>query len=429
MSASPTMLEFNGEKYSVNVSIFAPTRDTKFTDLAHENKETMIFENIDSIEIVHDIINPLLTGKIVYTDSEYVVMKKFQSLPYVYVHISFGKHNQKASDDIITLERQFNHTFLVDNIQIVGQSGPNVTYQIDLISHHWWNFTKSLSYNTSGVEKSVTSILADCFNSSDLTFNTNNWSTEASRIFFSSANESLMSAYSYLMSKTYIPTDRIGGAFFTIYDHLNNVYNLWSLKNAEPKSYLTKDDFLDSIFIPIEKGVASELIQSKPPKVSMVNYQPRTQMIKSLFDYSSWSYDYTSNKFTPTVVETPSIINDLMEGWKDYTSRYYDFKATDSNAISSKIVSTQFKHEESIWSNIIDQYKNLIGLMINNNVLVINSDGELRRKPGDAVKIEVDNSDQNSLQDLEGLWINLRTRHIITPSEYKTNMIVGRIHQ
>ena len=93
-----------------------------------------------------------------------------------------------------------------------------------------------------------------------------------------------------------------------------------------------------------------------------------------------------------------------------------------------------------VWNNAVDVYNCLTADVLGDNALVVNTTGQILRKPSDAVFIQLpqDKSDLKSddedaykdweirYKELTGLWITAKVVHIISPQQetYRQNLVL-----
>ena len=424
-------IDYNGERYYLSLTMFSPNEQKSFSNIKPEDCSSLNPDSVEDLQIVHDLTNPILTGSLKYTDNELDTVGKYINEPYTYILICFAKQKEDKDSENIILdqEHKFTHLFLVNKSNIISKEKNKVIYSFDLISEKWWNFNCNIQYSTKGQTKPLSTIFNDLFSLVGLKFQTNGKATSSSIIYLASANDSLATAYNYLSSKLYTPEALLDGLNFIIYDHKNDIYELFKMSDNEPFKKYNGNSFVDALYINNTNTFINELVSDSSTKISLANHKSMTDNTRSLFEYNKWIYDYNTNEFKKINVKTKQTIDNFMLGWSGYTPKYFDFNNISSKAISKSTSPMLFRLEECKWFNHINQYNNIIGNFINNNIVIVNTTGDLRRKPGNPTTLEIDSSDKSSLSSLGGSWINLRTRHIISSKSYRNNIMLGRIYK
>jgi len=112
----------NGAEYNYSAILFAPTETHPYTNVFIDPtapKFTLRYDCIDLLSYTNDILSPLLTGTIIYTD-KYGDMSLYNEMPYVYCIINL----QKVDPDTKAVEEDscFNHIFIVEKIELLDNN-------------------------------------------------------------------------------------------------------------------------------------------------------------------------------------------------------------------------------------------------------------------------------------------------------------------
>jgi len=426
------LIEYNGYKYVLSVSIFNVSPSKPFNDITADDTVSLKPSMIETIEIPHEITNPLLSGHLVYIDDEDALMKQFIQSQCTYLLINFGK-TEKPSDnlDVSVLDTSFSHTYLVDNIEIIAKKGTSIYYKITFVSELWWKFIRCPKYSTNNTIKPISKILTGLFKRAGLTLTNNVESTNTQINYLTAVNDNLFTSMNYLLTKMY---QNELGQHFIIYDHMANAYNLWRYNNDYIMSQLnnrSKDTPVDFIYVTQSGGLLNELLQPDDVRISLINTQPRTKIIKSLFNSRGYEYDYATDTTSSNTVESTSkatIIQTLKT--IDYESKIFPISSSIMSTYSESPDAGNYYREESTWTrDIINQYRDALNILLDNNVLLVDTMGDIKRKPGDMIMLSIDSSDQTSISTLEGPWLILRVRHVITPTSYRNVLTLGRMEK
>jgi hypothetical protein len=118
---------------------------------------------------------------------------------------------------------------------------------------------------------------------------------------------------------------------------------------------------------------------------SSVSNYGSMKLFKSLFDRKQYDYNFNKDKFKITKLKDEDLLdiyNKNFEFSGDYIKRFE--KRFDSDGL--------YTSRTSYWNNMILEktYSNIVEAFIGENSLVINTVGELSRKPGTVIMLNLD---------------------------------------
>lgn len=437
-------LSYNGIQYYISVKIFSPTNINAYDDIKLENFDILMYDNLLKLEFENDLSNSLLIGEIIYKDNSASVIHKFLGISNRYVDVTIKKLKNVDSVSLNSISEEeitFNHVFLINDIEEISKDTQNITYRLKLLSAHWWNFNATLTYSSHAVgtgQDSPINILLYLYKQAGLTFDFNNISTKTKTYFISDTDENLQTAQTYLLKRTFnLDALDSPGLLKVIYDYINNKYVLWALKDHSGDAYInniyptyTSEDLIRSVItLPLYNNYIDSLENQDPTTFKILNFQALDQQYQKMFDYAYWSYDYASNKFKKIDIKNSTIVESLPYIKSDiltYDKKYFPI----DNMYSRKDYKGPrvFNRQSSQWDENHWPYYDIDELLLTNNIVSINTAGNILRKTGDNTILQVDKSDNSSILGLQGDWINTRVVHTFTPTSYRNIVLLGRIN-
>lgn len=186
-----------------------------------------------------------------------------------------------------------------------------------------------------------------------------------------------------------------------------------------PMDRCTQSD-IPSILLSLFKSSTENLLVEEPNELNAVSKCPKTCTYEGELGVTLTDYNYSENAFTDKLIASKSIVqykNGFFET-EQYRPKFEHFRER------------EYMVRGSYWSNEFDAYHAAMKSMMEDNAIVINTSGEVSRKPGMYIILNVDRNLQSvsseqpdELKDLkdrykslEGLYIIAKVRHIVTPS-------------
>jgi hypothetical protein len=249
--------------------------------------------------------------------------------------------------------------------------------------------------------------------------------------YITNGNDNTLTTVKYLLSKLYYYETKDEGLKCIVYDEQKDNYKLFNIQSS-----MTKES-VSTIMLSLFKSQAENTITEEPNELNAVSKCPKINTYESELNLKFFDFNYNENKFLDKSIESKSIIdfkNKFFESDK-YRPKYEFFKEKD------------FSRNASYWNNDFDAYHAAVKTLTEDNAIVINTTGEITRKPGNFICVAVDRTANNITNDspedlkelkeryksLEGVYIIAKVRHIITPGQvqgdkqrYRQNLVVMR---
>lgn len=426
---------YNGARYTFLATLY------NLIDGKREKSCALDIMSLDKFEYTNELNDLLLHGSIIYTDKHGLV-DQFIEEQFAYCEISLVK-NEEKSDGQISVSKfsstdKLEHIFLIDSIEILTRDKSIVSYQINLISTNWFNCIANITYSTYGKgSQEVFSILRSCMQMVNLIPDAQSFDKIKSNVsldYITTGDDCLLSIFKYLMRRLYFLQQRDDSLKFLVYNEQAGSYQLFDAKSSSSAS--GQSEMIVSFF----KTSIEHMAQQEPINFGVVTKVPKSKFLPTMFSQVVSSFDYDSNKFSED-----SFGDDVNAS---YLTNKFDMPKTKPKF--SQMVQMEnktFLHRASYWSNPLDTYHDFQQSLFECNALVVNSVGELSRKPGSVVTIAVDRSSKdlngdrtedlerlkNRYKTFEGPWFASKVRHIIEPNRgpegngsYRQNIVLFR---
>lgn len=427
--------QYNGQKYSIVVTFY------NFIDGQRKKSCALDILSMKKFEYVNELNNLLLTGSILYTDKHGTV-DQFLEEPYPWCDV-FLYEIEESFDNNISISKfsdtnRFQHTFLINNIEILNREKSIVDYRINLVSSKLLNCMTNIEYsNYGGSPVPIFEILKICIAqaklSPDKSFD--NVKTNVSLPYITTGNDNLFSVFEYLMRRLYYLEQRDDSLKFLLYNDQRDTYQLVDLKdsNSCPGSFAMMVSFF--------KSSSEHVVQQDPVNFGVVTKLPRSELIPTFFQQDMSTFEYNSNQFgNSPFSEDENLV---------YFNNKFEVGISTKPRIQAlpKAEGLTYKHYGSAWSNQIDFYHDYAQDLFDSNSLVVNVVADINRKPGSIVTIGIDRTtidlehdDPQSMDDLkrkyqsfEGPWIASKVRNIVEPNggsggngQFRQNVVLIR---
>lgn len=424
---------YDGKKYIFNASIYTYP----------ESKEELNFglrnSNIVEFEYVNEFNKLFLEGSLVYQDN-YGIIDKFLEKSIVYVNIVFAEMQQKF-DGSITIEKQsdthkFIHNFIVNGIKIIKRENHIITYKLSLVSVNWLKCINNISFSNYNTQpQPIFDIVKSMLSTNGLNIDKNTFETVKSPVkinYITNGNDNSITAVNYLLGKLYYYSLKDTCFKFIVYNETQDVYQILTINDQN--TYLGNSKLILSLF----KTTVEQITQEDANDLNSVTKFPKTSTYKNYFTKAFFDFDYNRNSFIDATIHTKNIIqfqNNRIESniYKDKFNFFED--------------ELKLKERGSYWNNDFNIYASAVKTMVEDSSIVVNTVGEVLRKPGyfvqinvdrDSKYIENDNLDKtkdikNKYKTFEGAWIVAKVRNIIIPSmlqsqkkKYRQNLVLTR---
>lgn len=427
--------QYNGTRYTLLVTMY------NLVDGKRQKSCALDIMALDTFEYTNELNDLLLHGSIVYTDKHGLV-DQFLEEQFAYCDVTLVQNEEKTDGNVVITKfndkMQLQHTFLVDSIEILSREKSIVNYKIKLVSSNWFNCIANIIYsNYSGGPQPVFSILKNCLALAQLPADTDSFGKINSSVeiqYITSGDDNLLTIFQYLMRRLYYLEDRDDSLKFLLFNEHSGKYQVFDAKNTATNT--GQFEMVVSFF----KTSAEHMAQQEPVNFGVVTKHPKSKFLPSIFAQEMFGFEYDSNRFTNQPFSS--------EENAAYFSNKFDLPKTKPKVGPMlSMQNTDFRHRASLWKNDVDFYHDYQQALFETNALVVNSVGDILRKPGAIITIGVDrtmkdvtgeNSDEldrlkNRYKTFEGPWIASRVRHIIEPNKgpegngsYRQNIVLMR---
>lgn len=416
-----------------------------------ENKTTILdIEDVESFEYVNELNQLFLTGTLIYVDRNGTI-DRFIEQNEVIVEVQCSEVKENYDSQITVKDStsiNFKHRFLVDKFKIEARDKTVIKYRISLVSVNWLKCIKTIpftNYNYESVGSSSTvantnifKIISNILGNADLKINNDSFEyarTNTVINYITSRNDNVITAINHLLRKLYYTVDdNFNGMKFLAYNEFTDEFNILNI--ADENTVQNTSTIAISFF----NSNAEKLLQTEPTALNMVTKFPRTANLRMDFKKRISSYDMNSNTFSTVNFSSEQIKeyqNERIQSGKDSIYDKYDVMFNTDEYIDMG----------AYWNNNFNIYDGALKNLLENSSLVVNTDGELLRKPGDMAVICLDKntktlSDENleAFKELKkrylaynGAWFVGKVRHIIYPSQiarqvpsYSQNLVLFR---
>ena len=401
------LVEYNSENYVQQVSIFRLQSE----DANPANKEYDQFlmnDMINSIEIISDVMLPLLTGKLKYTDVGSKFIHKVIPDSRSFCRISIVKTDKNK------IESKFEHLFIVRDVKLLSKE--TSTYELDLISHYWFNFNNLVNYTTMNnneplASKPFTTIIYEMMKKGNISTKKPDLQTTLNMQYSTTANYSLLKSVNDII-QNYDPSV---GLLFLRYNLVNDQYEIVSTKKLFKDLDVTLDN---QLIFPTRNTTGDNRRMIEDTKLgndigfhNMVNYTA-PQTIKSFsYDKREWKDITWNRKNISSMFYTPL---------KDYLIKF----KTVPNFVPSEVRKVTYENLDLNFINS-DQLRQIL---ISSETLQGSTNGILERMAGDLSVLLTDSlKDDTMAERVFGTWFIGRVFHKFGKQTYKNVIQMSRV--
>ena len=414
---------FNYSNYTYTVAVNLYNIAGKPTDGVHASLDAADIEEVVYESKLNDL---LVKGHVIYTD-KYAMVDKFLNQHYSYCDILFAQNKKKTDNGAgmanFDEDKRFTHTFIISNIKVLARQLSIIKYEIDLVSINWMKCSANLSFSNYGQNpQPVFDIIKACLSQANLKVDEESFARVKAPVvmnYITQQNDNAFTTSKYLMHKLYYaPLAKDDSMKFIVYDQKNDSYRLVDLKDQQ--TFIGSYSTILSFF----KTNAEALIQQEPTNIGSFESPMQKQAVFSdLFDKSMYGYDYNYNQLTNILTQSKQVTT-------------YLNAAIDNDMYQQKyepmVEMPGLRHEYvgTYWDNTFDVYNSSVTALEENNSLILNITGDIRRQPGSLNNIMIDRSLKNVTSDnkaeleklkkkyksYEGMWLASKVRTVIKPA-------------
>ena len=421
-SNSPNTFQSQGNWYTLNIVIVPDVQS-----FPEDTPVSLDANGIEEFSYTSELNSLVLTGKVRYVD-DYGYLDKFLEQQQMMCQVTFVQNKSdkdgKITDTQIDKEKAFMHEFIVTSMKIVDRKHSHITYEIGLVSSHWYQCIANIEYsNNDREQESLFDILKACMRSVQLKVNDSfkRVRTKVEMDYSSQANDNLFKVFYYLLDKLYFWPDKDNALKFLVYNWYKDEYGLLDITDKE--TFTGTSATVLSFF----KSNAEQLVQQNESNIgSYSNGKDNSDIFKSMFNRRVYQYDFEQNAFKADTSSDSKALANFMNNhvsYDDYQLKYHQIEAF-SNGI---------KHIDnaSYWNMPLNVYFNVVDTMYAAGAITLNTYGEILRQCGSLVSLVVDR-DMNALTDdssqsmkdlktkfigFEGAWLALKVVTIICPRQ------------
>ena len=424
---------YDGKKYFFSAVIYTYTEDTEELNFGLRNS------NIVQFEYVNEFNKLFLEGSLTYQDN-YGIIDKFLEKSIIYVGVVFARMEQEF-DGEITIEKvsdvhKFTHTFIVNGIKIIKRENHIITYKLSLLSVNWIKCIKNISYSNYQYEpQPIFDIIKSMLSINELNVDKDTFESVSSPVklhYITNGNDNTITTINYLLGKLYYYSLKDTCFKFIIYNDTSDKYQILTV--TDENTYLGNSSIILSLF----KTTIEQMTQEDPNDLNSVTKFPKEHTYENDFAKVFFDFNYNKNEFIDASIKSKSILQ--FQNNYIATDIYKDkFEFFDNDLA--------FRSRGCYWNNDFNIYTNSVKTMIEDSSIVVNTVGEILRKPGYFVQINVDRDSKyieaddldkaedikNKYKTFEGAWIVSKVRNIIFPSvleskkkKYRQNLVLGR---
>lgn len=427
---------YQGKKYKLVAAISDNESHSLGLDPGH----------VIEFEYVNELNKLCLVGSLTYEDVEGKVAN-FISKRHVNVIVRIAELEQ-PTDGPFTIEKEkagsvFEHIFIVSNIDVLGREEAVITYKLNLVSQNYYNLVANIQYSTYALKDGPQPILKSlqaCLelnNKEPIEILCDNESFEKSTDemkldYITQLNDNKFTTFKYLMNKLFYCENKDKSFKFLYYNEFSCKYKILNLGQLNS----TFQGIADPIVISMFKTKEEMYTYQNACDIGTVNKFPKTSSFKSTFSKQHSSYDYSKN-----VISTKTTSQDEVN---NYANSYYNDEATSQSIFQKMPYEYEYVQAGSFWNNDFNTYDDICNMLLNDNALIIEIDGSMKRQPADVIFLMVppdpsnqtteDGNQYKDLKDrysqLQGEWIIGKVRHSISPAQetYRQNLILFRNH-
>lgn len=421
MNHSPNTFKYSNKQYSLAITLWSQQEDGTSTLTTGLDGG-----DVESFEYSTKLNSLLVEGKIVYFD-QYAFIDKFLSQNICYCYVQFAEHLHakpgKEGMGNLDPDRTFEHTFIVRSIKPLDRQQNRIKYEIDIVSENWFRCAANVRYsNYDRGRETILDILKNCLAQNGLNIDKDSFDVGRTNVainYISKLNDTVFTTMRFLLHQLYYMPQKDTSVKFLYYDIFSNMYKILDLKNKNSA------DGAFSTTLSMFKTNTEALVQQEPTNLgAFLNPMGKTDVYSALFDKKMYGYSYEKNDFVGIdfgAKEKTNYLNNKIDN-SDYVPKYGGLPQYQNLA---------FQRFESYWNSRKSFYDDSIEILEENDALILNTDGDIKRQAGTFTTINIDRSMANLTSDsklelekekqkfknYEGVWYNSKVLNIVCPSK------------
>jgi hypothetical protein len=410
---SPYSVEYFGEKYYQVVRVYRQ-QDTQDTSMY---MWYMYNDYVEKIEIISDLLNPVLNGSIIFNDIGNQLFNKLNTDDCrTYVEVTLLKIGEDPND----IQVEFSHVFFAMDVEEISKNHLSVSWEIHLISGDWAQFNNTLNYASREVMP-YTEMIQAVFSKMKLKFvnikNTTKNLINNIGTYTAAAN---YPAYDTLMSLLNKTPNNDNGFLMLRHEMVPNQYSVISPKLAFAPESLENIAIDNVLNVPTEDMVAP--VPRTANEISEKNYLNINENFDKLKGVKIHDFDYDSRKWVTRKFEAKAVFSDFLPVPKLNTSE-------------SKFKPLEVQLDQAVRDPDIEYLRqdfnfrdHLQKIFMLTDVIEFKCYGVIERSAGDMLSLFCAPS-HPLYTKYNGPWMITRVYHRIVKKEYVNVIQACRTHQ
>jgi len=409
-------VQFNQENYNIEIKLSRINDDGDFV-----NDVALLQDNISEFQIVNDLSHPLLRCMLFLKDPGSHVSPKYAMDGRTFLNVKiYYTTNQKSKDPKSKELLQFEHNFIVNDVQIVDKTADEGIYRFLGVSEMVVSWLNKTYYSTHNQPHQITKIIGNIFQNSALNKKFKYYASKNdfihsthSSTFITPVNHSLQDCiFPLLIASHNVNT----GIYILPYNMLMDKLLLMSVSD-EFKNNIIPDG--NGIQLPSKLQFAE--MESMPKDEKMFNFIRSINQYERVSQSTLNNFDYINRKWSKDIFSTQKL-NKILPNTNDKLA-HGNFKSL-FKPNSDRFIETKFNYEEVsnfpfILNTKMEEYFKFAQIM------QFSTTGFLKRDVGQLFQTEAHPGDTYDNRE-SGTWMISRVHHIFSKESYDQNISLIR---
>lgn len=404
-------ISLNNEEYLLTMEIVRDVEDIPDND---KNTFRQVLDNdkIKDYAFTSDIGYPITTGTLTFQDIGSWLFSQISADGRTYLLFNLEKTgNESDGVGITQTVQKFTHCFLITKIDMLQRLVEESTFKITFVSENWYKFNNYLNFTSQG-EKPVYEILVSLIKQAQLKLKPNKETKQVStsQFFITPSSFNLLDSIRYLLS---IAIDPDNGFYFFIYNHIDEEYELISLKQLYASLNIDQLDPRNIMVIPSQNyyptGVISRQVIHEMTELNVNGADTSTELLKP---FALAQYDYVSRKSTFKNINFKKLKGTL----PDPQGKSFKNNINEPAKGIIDIGKLNYQREKEP-TNDFSYYFSMAKTFMWNNVIEFKIYGNIERMAGEIIYLTVPEVDKYH-EKLGGFWYVLRVQHLFNKKTY-----------
>lgn len=385
--------QYNGRRYNFTAVLWWDKSDPK--------KSTALDNNhINSFMYTNEINTLYLKGYVEYTDTRGLI-DRILDKQFSYLEVNFYEIEVQSDKDYAvetpSKTHVFNHMFYINSVEILDRHENEIKYRLNLMSYFWFQCNSKVEYSNYDTQKEdIIDIIRGILTYVGLSPNPDTFDKVKSEVkinFLAGANDSVATSIAYLLNKMYYYHDRIPQLQYLIYNEHTNKYEMFDVMNS--KTWFNMYEMPVTFF---KNQIEQFTVEGGINFATVVKF-PRTSQHTMINNVKYYDFDFEKNYITDETIGNKTI--------QKFYNTFYNTGEYDKNLKGLyKLVDQElmFNRYSTYWNNTdqtlgINLYNEMLDNYTAGNTLVVNTAGNILRKPGCLVNISIDRDVKNDTGD------------------------------